>query len=174
MALSNGVVRRISSISNSQAKFSITSFADQDLNRILVAGGDVGAPHYFTDVEVLDLAAIGSECAHPEALPGNEAAHAIGAYFGDHAVVCSGVFYSKTCHVYDPRTDFWFQLPGMEHPRYLAAEAVISEAEWWITGGLDADERPAADSDVMRPDGNVSPGPALVEPVYRHCAARVG
>ena len=100
----------------------------------MVVGGDTSAAYY--DVEVLDLTGKDRECEKPRDYTRYMAP--VGTFIDREVLVCGGQTsssYYNQCYVYIPANDTWINTKNMVSSRAFAAGVMISDTEWWVTGG---------------------------------------
>ncbi len=61
----------------------------------------------------------------------------VGVFAQGYPIVCGGLV-MDTCVSYDSDSQAWIDRGSIDQERYLAAAVMLSDTEWWITGGQDA------------------------------------
>ena len=78
-------------------------------------------------------------CFRPSDYPYNAALGSVGVYMDNRALVCGGAVLPSTttnqCFYYSAGTDVWTEAFNMTTVRELAAGVLLTESEFWITGG---------------------------------------
>ena len=114
-----------------------TFFAAASLlgKKLLVVGGR-GA---FNKVELVDLFAADKTCPPLPDYPG-AAVGSVGTYIDGMALVCGGITKDRTaaiekCHFYNQSSKSWELKVSMGAARSVPAGAMMSNGQWWVTGG---------------------------------------
>ncbi len=142
---------------------------------LFIAGGQTSSP--IADVEIVDLNPddpIQLPCFIPEPLP-RTLGETVGTYSLGFPWVCGGTA-NLDCFKYDVANDQWLTgAAQLDIERRLAAGVMLSETEWWITGG-DQDLDSIGTDTTMIYDTEaeeVRPYVDLPERMWRHNIFRV-
>lgn len=91
-------------------------------------------------VEAIDISGLNRICPSISDFPIDE--QSVSAFINDKVIACGGIHRPNyipfdNCYSYDPRNDLWENMTSMLSPRSNAAGVLISDTEWWISGGYD-------------------------------------
>ena len=95
----------------------------------------VAGQHEFglDDVEILSISET-SSCAKPTKFP-SQAIGTVSTFVNEMPLVCGGFPYTSDCFAYDFEYRVWVSQKSLNVERAYAAEVMLNESHWWITGG---------------------------------------
>jgi len=105
--------------------------------KLMAVGGYTANSH--NKVEVLDITEGGTSCPAIANIP-SASYGSVGIFINNQSMVCggwNGEDYVADCVTYDAAENTWQSAGAMREARYAAAAVLLSDTQWWVTGGHD-------------------------------------
>jgi len=143
--------------------------------------GDMGLVYQhpsFQGPELIDPLHQNLPCSLPPAHP-HPVILASSVSTEENVLVCGGTTLDPSdgegvadCYVFNGNQ--WYPQPSLHQRRHSAASVHLDPDVWWVGGGLDKDKILNSTEILILDDGVWEDGEVILDPIWSHCAAKVG
>ena len=136
----------------SQTAYSAAFFVPDELIECIEPTGNdvlfvVGG--YGDDItSAIDFSGMGRICTKIPDLPVNRGVK--GTFINNKVIACGGKYFYLLCWTYNPVANIWEPASNMMDEHYYHEGINLSDDEWWITGGQNADREMRVITEIYR------------------------